>query len=223
MLEKIDNCATPANNMAVNNPPESTKFDTDLDINILAATFNAVADAVIAIDVNAHITRINSAAERLTGWKKAEVIGRPVDEIFNIIQLKTRQPVITRVLETLAQGITTHLPKGSLLVSHASSEYIIEATCTPIININNQIIGAVIIFRDITERKKVEQDLKIRTEQFEKMINAAPFGIYMLNQDFRILQINPYALPTFGSTPDLIGRCQTACNTFQISGGNSVQ
>ena len=123
MLEKIANSATPANNMAVNNLPDSTKIDTDLDFNILAATFNAIPDAVIVTDVNAVITRINVAGERLTGWKQAEAIGRPVDEIFQIIQAKTRQPVITPILETLAQGITTHLPKGSLLVSHDSNEY----------------------------------------------------------------------------------------------------
>lgn len=190
MLEKIVNCATPANNMALNNPADSTKIDTDLDFNILAATFNAVADAVIAIDVNAHITRINVAAERLTGWKQAEVIGRPVDEIFHIIQAKTRQPVITPVLETLAQGITTHLPKGSLLVSHDSSEYIIEDTCTPIINHNNQIIGAVITFRHITDQESVQIALHKSEELFRATFNNASIGIAHVAHDGRLLRVN---------------------------------
>ena len=78
MLEKIDNCATPINNIAVNNPPDLSKNDTDLDLKILVAAFNAIADAVIVTDVYAHVIKLNLAAEKLTGWKESEAISRPV-------------------------------------------------------------------------------------------------------------------------------------------------
>ncbi|MBC7786697.1 MAG: PAS domain S-box protein [Methylophilaceae bacterium] len=190
MLEKIVNCATPANNMAVNNPPDLTKNDTDLDFNILSATFNAIADAVIATDIDGHITRINVVAERLTGWKQVEAIGRPIDEIFYIIHAKTHQPVITPVLETLVQGMTTHLPKSSLLISKDCREYIIEDTCSPIINLNNQIIGSVIIFRDATYQESVQIALDKSKDLFSFMFNNVPIEIAHVAYDGRLLLIN---------------------------------
>ena len=60
--------------------------------------------------------------------------------------------------------------------------------------------------RDITERKKIEFDLEIKTEQLKCLINAAPFGITLLDDNFCIAQVNPYALPAFGNIPNLIGR-----------------
>ena len=58
----------------------------------LAVTLNSIGDAVIATDTEARVTRLNPVAEQLTGWKQAEAAGRPVDEIFHIINKETRQP-----------------------------------------------------------------------------------------------------------------------------------
>jgi len=60
--------------------------------------------------------------------------------------------------------------------------------------------------RDITDRKKIEQELKTRTDQFECLINAAPFGIHMMDDNFTVRLVNPYALQSFGNISDLIGR-----------------
>ena len=123
MLEKVDKSTTLKNASADNNQADSKPIDTDLDCTILAATFNSISDAVIATDTNAIITRFNLAAEKLTDWKQAEAIGRPVDEVIYIISAETREPVIATVLETLARGVTTHLPKHSLLVSRNGNEH----------------------------------------------------------------------------------------------------
>ena len=60
--------------------------------------------------------------------------------------------------------------------------------------------------RDITDRKKIEQDLQLRTEQLKCLIDAAPFGIHMMDDEYTVLHVNPYALPAFGNIPNLIGR-----------------
>ena len=202
MLDKIDSCATPTNNIAVNNPPDLTKNDPDLDLKVLAATFNAIADAVIATDVNAHVTKLNLAAEKLTGWKQAEAIGRPIDEIFYIIQAKTRQPVIAPVIETLAQRLTIKLTKGSLLLSQDGSEHIIEGTCTPIISLNNQIIGALMMFRDVTDEESVQIALRKSEQLFRATFNNASVGIAHVAHDGQLLRINSHFSRMVGYSVD---------------------
>ncbi len=149
MLNKMHNSTILENPSVVN---LQSKENLDLDSKILAATLNSMGDAVIATNSNSLITRLNLAAENLTGWTQAEAIGRPMDEIFYIINAETRQPIISTVLETLAEGTISKLPKHSLLVSRDGNEYTISDICTPIINDNNKAEGAVIIFRDITEQ-----------------------------------------------------------------------
>src|SRR5450759_4950926 len=70
----------------------------------LAVTLSAIDDAVIATDAEARVTLLNPLAEQLTGWTQAEATGRPVDEIFCIINKETRQSATVPVMETMAQG-----------------------------------------------------------------------------------------------------------------------
>jgi PAS domain S-box-containing protein len=63
-----------------------------------------------------------------------------------------------------------------------------------------------VIFQDITERERAEEELRYRSEQFEALLNRAPLGLYLVDADFRLAQINPVALQVFGDIPDLIGR-----------------
>lgn len=70
----------------------------------LSVTLNSIGDGVVATDANGRVTRLNMVAERLTGWHQTEAVGRPVDEVFRIINQETRLPATTPVLETLAHG-----------------------------------------------------------------------------------------------------------------------
>ena len=195
MLGKVDNPSTFKDTAleapnANHNQADSTKIDTDLDRKILAATFNSIGDAVIATDTFAHITRLNLAAEKLTGWKQVDALGHPVDEVFYIINAQTRQPVISPVLKTLAQGITNYLPKSCLLVSRDGNEYAIGDSCAPIINPNNVIEGAVIIFRDITKQESMQTALRTSEELFRATFENASVGIAHVAHDGRLLRIN---------------------------------
>ena len=164
--------------------------DTDLDCKILAATFNSIGDAVIATDNRAHVTRLNLAAEKLIGWTQTEAVGRPVDEIFYIINAETRQPVISPVLQTLALGVIQYLPKHSLLVSRDGREHAIGDSCAPIINHNNTVDGAVIIFRDISEQDAVQTALIKSEELFRATFENASVGIAHVGCDGQLLRIN---------------------------------
>ena len=183
MLEAINNCTNLKTRNDVNEPSGDNLATLDLDSKILAATLNSIGDAVIATNTNSLITRFNLAAENLTGWTQAEAIGRPVDEVFYIINAESRQPVISNVLETLAEGITSKLPRHSLLISRDGNEYAISDICTPIINSNNEAEGAVIIFRDISEQESVQETLRASEELFRSTFENASVGIAHVAHD----------------------------------------
>ena len=184
--------------------------DADWDSKILAATFNSMGDAVIATNTNSLVTRLNLAAENLTGWTQAEALGRPIDEIFYIINAQTRQPVISTVLETLAEGTISKLPKHSLLISRDGNEYAISDICTPIINDNNEAEGAVIIFRDITQQASLQADLRASEELFRATFENASVGIAHVAHDGTLLRINNEFCRMVGYTAQ-----ELMCNKYQ--------
>ena len=190
MLDKIDKSSARKNASINRNQANAKGYAADLDCKILAATFNSIGDAVIATDNNANITRLNLAAEKLTGWKQADAIGHPVDEVFYIINAETRHLVISPVLQTLAQGIINYLPKHSLLVSRDGNEYAIGDSCAPIVNLDGTIDGVVVIFRDITTQESVQAELQASEELFRATFENASVGIAHVALDGRLLRIN---------------------------------
>jgi two-component system CheB/CheR fusion protein len=135
----------------------------------LAVTLNSIGDAVMATDAEGHITLLNPLAERLTGWASAEAVGHPVEEIFHIISEETRQPAIIPIKETLEHGTILGLANHILLIARDGSERGIDDSCAPIRNLDGQVIGAVLVFRDVTERREIENGLKKAHEELKAL------------------------------------------------------
>src|SRR4030067_780210 len=125
----------------------------------LAVTLNSVGDAVIATDADARVTLLNPLAEKLTGWTQAQASGRPVDEIFHILNQETRQPSAIPVMETLAHGTIRGFANHTFLLARDGSECAIADSCAPIRDRDGQVIGAVLVFRDVTEEYAVQRAL----------------------------------------------------------------
>ena len=167
----------------------------------LAVTVNSIGDAVMATDAEGHVTLLNPIAEQLTGWLQAEAAGRPVEEIFRIINEETRQPANIPVRETLAHGTTQGLANHTILVARDGSERAIADSCAPIYSRDGQVVGTVLVFRDITERRVIEaglgktrKDLEIAKisgdetrEYSESMINTVREPLIVLDQDLRVV------------------------------------
>ena len=131
----------------------------------LAVTLNSIGDAVIATDAEARVTILNPLAEKLTGWTLADAAGRPVDEIFHIIIKETRQSATIPVMETLAQGSTIKgLANHTVLIARNGSECDVADSCAPIRDRDARVIGAVLVFRDVTGEYAAQQAL--RDQQF---------------------------------------------------------
>ena len=195
MLVDVDNDSiieTPAlkRPIGVNNQSSASLAHSDVDSKILSATLNSIGDAVIATDTNGRITLLNFAAEKLTGWTQVDAIGRPVDEIFYIIHAENRQVVISPALETIAQGLALKLPEHCLLVSRDGNVYAVGGSCAPIINTKNEIDGAVIISRVITQQESLQEALRASESQFRTTFENPAVGIVHVGKNGQLLYIN---------------------------------
>ncbi len=127
--------------------------------NRLAVTLRSIGDGVIATDVEGRIALINDAAETLTGWTRDEAIGKPLDEIFHIINEDTRERCENPVERVLETGKIVGLANRTVLIARDGTERIIADSGAPIHSKDSNIIGAVVVFRDITEKRKMEEEL----------------------------------------------------------------
>jgi len=167
----------------------------------LAVTLNSIGDAVIATDAEARITLMNPLAEQLTGWTQVSAAGRPVDDIFHIVNKDTRRPATIPVMDTLAHGTIQGLANHTVLIARNGSECDIADSCAPIRDRDAQVIGAVLVFRDVTGEYAVQQALHDSTAQIQTILNTVVDGIITLHAIGGIVEtVNPAAERMFGYT-----------------------
>jgi PAS domain S-box-containing protein len=175
---------------------EQARLTLQINEEKLAVTLNSIGDAVIATDAEGRVTLLNPLAEKLTGWTLAQASGHPIDEIFHIINQDTRQPATIPVMETLAQGTTHGLANHTVLIARDGTECSIADSCAPIRDRDAHVVGAVLVFRDVTVEyaaQKVLRDLQFYTRSlFESSIDAMmttdPAGIITdVNQQMEAL------------------------------------
>lgn len=133
----------------------------------LSTTLRSIGDAVFTTDAHGRISFMNPMAERLTGWSLDEVIGRSLKDVFRIIDKTTREVVESPVERVLRDGVVVELAPDSLLISKDNSETLIEDSAAPIYNSDGQIIGVVMVFRDVSERKRREEQHQLETHARE--------------------------------------------------------
>ena len=135
-----------------------------------ATTLASIGDAVIATDSDGRITFMNAVAEELTGWTLLEVSRRPVTEAFNIINEHTRQQVESPVAKVLCEGMIVGLANHTILVRKDGTEVPIDDSGAPIRDSYGNAMGVVLVFRDISERKATEEDLRKAHEELEHQV-----------------------------------------------------
>ncbi len=125
----------------------------------LTTTLKSIGDAVIATDINGCVIFMNPIAESLTGWKQKEASGKHLKKIFNIINEKTGKQVDDPVTRVLREGIVVGLANHTLLISKDGTRRSIDDSGAPIKDENGKIIGVVLVFRDVSEKRRIEQEL----------------------------------------------------------------
>ncbi len=122
----------------------------------LRITLASIADAVISTDPEGRVVYLNGVAETLTGWHQADAAGRPLPEVFHIINEGTRLPVDNPALRALAEGRIVELANHTLLIARDGTERPIDDSAAPMRDDAGTIMGAVLVFRDVSEKKRAE-------------------------------------------------------------------
>jgi two-component system sensor histidine kinase EvgS len=173
----------------------------------LAVTLNSIGDAVLTTDAAGRVTRLNPSAEQLTGWSQEEALGRPVTEVFHIINQETRLPVTIPVIETLETGGIQGLANHTVLIARDGSERPIAESCAPIRNRAGRIIGAVLVFRDVFVEYATQKALRDKATHIRTILNNMADGIITINERGSVETVNPAAERIFGYAADeLVGQ-----------------
>jgi PAS domain S-box-containing protein len=124
--------------------------------NLLAATLESIGDGVIVTDPQGKITFLNDEAERLTGWSNTEGAGKPLKEVFRILNGSTRQPCESPVEQVLRSGAVVGLANYTILLAKDGTEVPIDDSAAPIRSGDGPIAGVVLVFRDVTTQRQAE-------------------------------------------------------------------
>ena len=125
---------------------------------ILRVTLRSIGDAVITTDPQGRVTYLNNVAESLTGWSHAEALGKPLNQVFNIINEETRKPAENPAARALREGLVVGLANHTLLIQKNGNERPINDSAAPISNEQGLVSGCVLIFRDVTAQRLTERD-----------------------------------------------------------------
>ena len=124
----------------------------------LAVTLRSIGDAVITTDIKGRVVLVNRVAEELTGWSQAEAKGQPLPDVFRIIDEQSREPLPNPVNTIMQSGKVIELATHTTLVSRNGTERSIADSGAPIHDRQSQIIGVVLVFRDVTEHNKLQEE-----------------------------------------------------------------
>jgi PAS domain S-box-containing protein len=125
---------------------------------LLRITLASIGDAVITTDVEGRITFLNAVAESVTGWTLEEALGQALESVFRIISEQTRQPAENPATRAMRQGFAVGLANHTILIRKDGTERAIDDSASPIKSEQGDLVGCVLIFRDITERRRLEQE-----------------------------------------------------------------
>lgn len=148
---------------------------------LMRVTLKSIGDAVITTDAAGLISWLNPVAERMTGWLSSEALGRPLLQVFHIVNEETREPAPDPVAACMAEGRIVGLAPQTLLVSRDNTEYGIQDSAAPILNAHGEMIGVVLVFHDVSEQRRLSGEMTYRAthDALTGLVNRAEFETRM--------------------------------------------
>lgn len=147
----------------------------------IRATLYGIGDGVITTDVLGRVKRMNPVAESLTGWSEEEAAGRPLEEIFRIVNEETGTEVVNPVQRVLREGGVVGLANHTLLISRNGRTIPIADSGSPIRNEEGKIIGVVLVFRDQTDERAAQKALHESERAYRTLAENLPCIVYRLH------------------------------------------
>ncbi|MFT5700450.1 MAG: PAS domain S-box-containing protein [Desulforhopalus sp.] len=153
-------------------------------------TLKSIGDGIITTDNYGIITGLNPIAEELTGCREEQALDKPLSSVFNIFDTDTREPLENPAEQVLGSGATINHPHHPTLISTSGQEYIIDDSAAPIKDDQGHIFGVILVFRNITNRYRVQQQLYKNEQQLSQYIAKAPIGVAVLNLRCEFVRVN---------------------------------
>ena len=147
----------------------------------LRVTLQSIGDGVVTTDTTGCVSYLNPVAERLTGWTSDEARGLALEEVFRIINEESRHSVENPVARVLREKHVVGLANHTILISRQGLEISIDDSAAPILNAGGQMIGVVLVFRDITEKRAAEAELQKSEERLAAILKHLPVGVGVIN------------------------------------------
>lgn len=164
----------------------------------LSTTLNSIGDAVVAADPQGRVLFMNASAAALTGWAQNDAIGKDIGLVLRLVDETTRLLVQFPVAAALLDRPERVLPAHSLLIAQDGKEIPVEDSLAPIKDGRGSMVGFVLVFRDITARRKKDEALRRSEFTFRNMIAQLPVGIALFNADGCVVEANPVVWELLG-------------------------
>lgn len=179
----------------------------------LSVTLSSIGDAVVATDTAGRITFINPVANGLTGWESEEALGRPIQSVVRTLNEKTGEPAEDIVERVLAEGCIVNMANHTALVARNGNRIPIEDSAAPIRDGNGNMIGVVLVFRDVTEKRQAQAALGEAADRLRIVADFTYDWEYWRSEDNRFLHVSPscervtgYTREEFIQDPGLLPR-----------------
>lgn len=167
-------------------------------------TLASIGDAVIATDNTGRVIFLNPVAEQLTGWTGAEASGRPLKEVFRIVNEETRREVDNPVTKALGDGRIVGLANHTLLISRNGRELAIDDSAAPMRDARGGIMGVVLVFRDITDRRAADKLLAAQAAELRQRAHLMErIPCFVRDLEDRIVYWSPGATDLYAISGDV--------------------
>jgi PAS domain S-box-containing protein len=169
----------------------------------LATTLRSIGDAVIATDAKGRVHFMNPIAEELTGWKAAQAEGHPLLEVFRIEDEATRRPAEDLAARVLREGAVVGLANHTILTTRGGCELPIDDSAAPIHDEQGKITGVVLVFRDVTLRRRAQRQLEESESRYRLLFEANPQPMWVYDTGtLAFLAVNRAATRHYGYTTE---------------------
>ena len=172
-------------------------------------TLASIGDGVITTDTQTLVTFMNPVAEAMTGWAQSDALGRPLDDVFRIINEDTRVPVPNPVKEALRTGTVVGLTNYTSLIRKDGAVVAIEDSAAPIRDTVGNVSGCVMVFHDVTQRRRAERALRANEDRLrdaarrlQLAMSAGDMGDWVWEAETNLMSLSRRAAQLFGLPPN---------------------
>ncbi len=176
--------------------------DVQQQKNYLSLTLSSIGDAVITTNEKGLVTQLNPVAEKVTGWTNTEATGKNLKEVFKIFDASTGESITNPVDIVLSSGETVYLSNHTTLIAKDGSEYQIADSAAPIYDEDNNILGIVLVFNDVTETYRLREAARNTQKQLQSLLDDMLTSVIITKADGTLTFANNIPLKLAGIALD---------------------